>query len=283
MPALVKLWMSESTHLMLALCAIYDNWHIVTLPKNFEVRKFFASNCVDPRGSTHQLGKREKLGYDTVTNVGQGRLELVVTAEVAAYYKRTEQTIRAWAREFSGYLSPTANPGGGKGRNYTYEDLRVIALIADMKDENATYEDIHASLAAGQRGDPPNMSVDDLKVLRATEGEKRAGVEIQALQQHIIDIQVRMRQAEARAEAAETKAIQLGQDKAALTAEAGIIKAELERAREELKAAQEANMRLSREVGTAHGQAYIDGYRAGLNEGREMQENTQTSGKESPT
>ena len=207
---------------------------------------------------------------------------MVVTAEVAAYYKRTEQTIRAWAREFSDYLSPTANPGGGKGRNYTVEDLQVIALIAEMKDSNATYEEIHASLAAGQRGDPPNMSVDDLRVLRATEGEKRAGVEIQALQQHIVDIQVRMKQAEDRALVAETKAIQLGQDNAALTAGAAAIKAELERAREELKAAQETNMRLSREVGTAHGQAYIDGYRAGLSEGRGIQEESLPSGNEPP-
>lgn len=199
---------------------------------------------------------------------------MVVTAEVAAYYKRTDQTIRAWAREFSRHFSPTANPGGGKGRNYTVEDLEVIALIAEMKDRNATYEEIHAALDAGQRGDPPNLSTADLKVLRATEGEKRAGFEIQALQQHIVDIQARMKQAEERAEAAEIRAIQLGQDKAALTAETSVIKSELERAREELKAAQEENKRLSREVGTAHGQAYIEGYRAGMKESRGIDENS---------
>ena len=206
---------------------------------------------------------------------------MVVTAEVAAYYKRTEQTIRAWAREFSGYLSPTANPGGGKGRNYTVEDLQVIALIAEMKDNNATYDEIHMSLTAGQRGDPPNMTVDDLKLLRATEGEKRAGVEIQALQQHIVDIQARMKHAEERAQEAESKAIQLGQDKAALTAEAAVMKAELDRVREELKTAQEANLRLSREVGTSHGQAYIEGYRAGLSESRGVRENSQLSENDS--
>jgi DNA-binding transcriptional MerR regulator len=208
---------------------------------------------------------------------------VVVTAEVAAYYKRTDQTIRAWAREFSRHFSPTANPGGGKGRNYTIEDLQVIALIAEMKDRNATYEEIHAALDAGQRGDPPNLSVDDMKVLRATEGEKRAGVEIQALQQHIVDIQARMKQAEERALAAEAKTIQLGQDKAALAAEVSVIKSELVRAREELKAAQEANMRLSREVGTSHGQAYVEGYRAGLHEGRGMQENSQANEKDPPS
>ena len=193
---------------------------------------------------------------------------MAVTAEVAAYYKRTDQTIRAWAREFSRHFSPTANPGDGKARNYTVEDLQVIALIAEMKDRNATYEEIHAALDSGQRADPPNLSANDLKVLRATEGEKRAGFEIQALQQHIVDLQARMRQAEEKALVAEAKTIQLGQDKAALTAEITLTKAELERVREELKAAQEANMRLSREVGTAHGQAYIEGYRTGLNEGR---------------
>lgn len=208
---------------------------------------------------------------------------MVVTAEVAAYYKRTEQTIRAWAREFSRHFSPTANPGSGKGRTYTIEDLQVIGLIAEMKDRNATYEEIHAALDSGQRGDPPNLSVDDLKVLRATEGEKRAGFEIQVLQQHIADIQVRVKQAEDRALNAEVKAIQLGQDKAALMAEAALIKADLERAREELKAAQEANMRLSREVGTAHGQAYIEGYRAGLSESREIHENSGTKRNEPPT
>ena len=65
------------------------------------------------------------------------------TPEVAAFYKRTDQTIRAWAEEFSAHLSPTANPGKGKGRNFTLEDMRVLALVADMKDRSATYEDIH--------------------------------------------------------------------------------------------------------------------------------------------
>ena len=121
------------------------------------------------------------------------------TVEISAYYKRTEVTIRAWATEFAEYLSPTANPGKGKGRAFSFEDLSVFALIADMKDRNHSFEEIHAALKSGQRGEPPTFSENDLKVLKATEGEKRASFEIQALQQHVADLQHRLNQAEIQA------------------------------------------------------------------------------------
>jgi DNA-binding transcriptional MerR regulator len=194
---------------------------------------------------------------------------LIGTVEVAAYFKKTEPTIRAWANEFSEYLSPLANPGKGKGRSFTPEDLMVFSLVSEMKDRNHTFEDIHAALKMGQRGDPPNLSENDLKILKATEGEKRAVFEIQALQQHIVDLRTRLNQAETQL----AKAQEISQDNIRLKAQLEFIQDNLNseqstavQLREELRQAQEEIKRLSREVGQSHGQAYIDGYKDGLRE-----------------
>ncbi len=74
---------------------------------------------------------------------------------IASLFKISRETVRVWSREFSAYLSPTAQPEPGRHRNFTDEDLRVFSLVSDMKNRGSVYEDIHAALAAGQRGDPP--------------------------------------------------------------------------------------------------------------------------------
>jgi DNA-binding transcriptional MerR regulator len=178
------------------------------------------------------------------------------TKEVAAYYQKTDQTIRAWAEEFGEHLSPMANPGKGKGRSFSVDDLAVFALVAEMKERNATYEDIQASLRSGNRGEPPNLSEKDLKLLSATEGEKRAALEIQVLQQHIIDIQQRLNRAEEKA----AKVDELNQQNASLKTEVRLLREQLESA----KLNQSNVMNLSREIGEAKGAAYIEGYKAAL-------------------
>ena len=195
-------------------------------------------------------------------------VNLYSTPEVAAFYKRTDQTIRAWAEEFVIYLSPTANPGKGKGRNFTLEDMQVLALVADMKDRSATYEDIHAALRAGQRGDIPSLSDGDMKLLKATEGEKRAVVEIQALQQHIVDLKERLNRAELRA----AEADELKHEVVRSETKIEMLHSQLDASTKQIAALQEEvrklSSELSREIGEAKGQAYISGYRDGLKESR---------------
>lgn len=63
------------------------------------------------------------------------------------------ETVRVWSEQFSEYLSPTANPGRRRTRQFTEEDMQVIVLVADMKKQAHTFNDIHASLKSGQRID----------------------------------------------------------------------------------------------------------------------------------
>lgn len=191
------------------------------------------------------------------------------TPEVAAFYKRTDQTIRAWAEEFVRYLSPTANPGKGRGRSFTLEDMQVLALVADMKDRSATYEDIHAALQSGQRGDSPSLSDGDMKLLKATEGEKRAAIEIQALQQHIIDLKERLNRAELRA----IEADEVRRELVRSETKREMLQSQLDTSIQQIATLQEEvrklSSELSREIGEAKGQAYIAGYRDGMKESKE--------------
>jgi len=70
-------------------------------------------------------------------------------------YDVQPNTIRQWSRTFAAFLTPGANPGKGETRVYTDADSRVIALIATMRQERASYENIRAALAAGDRGQWP--------------------------------------------------------------------------------------------------------------------------------
>ena len=82
------------------------------------------------------------------------------TNQAADLLKVTRQTVANWAGEFADYLNILANPGANEHRRFTIEDMRVLALIAEMKAVRMTYEVIHASLQSGQRGDfePPDLA-----------------------------------------------------------------------------------------------------------------------------
>ncbi|MAU12848.1 MAG: hypothetical protein CL607_23715 [Anaerolineaceae bacterium] len=75
------------------------------------------------------------------------------TKEVAELFNIAEPTVRAWSNEFADYLSLDANPGEKRTRYYNQGDVRVLALVTEMKAQGKTVEDIHASLKAGVRGD----------------------------------------------------------------------------------------------------------------------------------
>jgi DNA-binding transcriptional MerR regulator len=82
---------------------------------------------------------------------------LLSAAELADLFGVSTQTIRQWSIEFGQHLSPSANPGRNRVRAYDHEDLAVMALVAGMKEQGRFYQDIHAALANGQRGEPPDV------------------------------------------------------------------------------------------------------------------------------
>lgn len=162
--------------------------------------------------------------------------------------------------EFAEYLSPTATPGDRKKRDFTPEDLAVFALVAEFKERKATYEEIHLSLKAGQRGKPPEISEDQLKLISATESEKRASLEIVSLQRHIADLTEMLRTT--RAEAAEARA--LAERNASLATQVDMLTQE----RDEAKAKLDAAITEAKELNRQLGREYTEGFRTGFREGR---------------
>ncbi|CAG1015066.1 hypothetical protein ANRL4_05389 [Anaerolineae bacterium] len=160
---------------------------------------------------------------------------MYTTKEVAALYGVTIETARAWSEEFATYLSPTANPGHKKTRQFTVEDMTVFDLIATMKREGKVFEDIHTALAANQRGQPPALGSEDMRAIILNESEKRLVLEIEFLRQTLTQV-------EAEREALRTKAARADE----LERENIRLNAENEFLRERLK--------LEREIGEKEGE-----------------------------
>lgn len=74
----------------------------------------------------------------------------------------SHQTVRVWAQEFERHLSAGANPATGQHRFFSYDDLQVFALIAQMRNEGESYDAIKAALASGARGQLPETAQDDV-------------------------------------------------------------------------------------------------------------------------
>lgn len=88
------------------------------------------------------------------------------STHVQRLFNVSPETVRNWADEFKDHLSVTASPGSGRHRLFTHEDMEVFALVAELKDKGLTYNDIHASLQNGQRGDVPQMLVSQVQDLQ---------------------------------------------------------------------------------------------------------------------
>lgn len=81
---------------------------------------------------------------------------MYTTSHLTNLFNVSHQTVKNWCKEFADYLSPTATPPANRQRQFTDDDLMVLALVAELKGAGATFEDIHAALAVGQRGDLPD-------------------------------------------------------------------------------------------------------------------------------
>jgi DNA-binding transcriptional MerR regulator len=111
--------------------------------------------------------------------------------DIQALFNIAADTVRVWSDEFSKYLSPLATPESGKHRVYNDEDLKVFALVSEMRDKKMGYEEIHAALQNGQRGDVPEIAS-----TRAI--EYRAEQQLQLAQHTIAELREQLSLAEAR-------------------------------------------------------------------------------------
>jgi len=178
----------------------------------------------------------------------------ITTKTVAVYFKRSGPTIRNWAREFADHLSPTGSPEAGKVREFTVDDMQVFDLIAKMKDQGKTYDEIHAALKSGARGDPPDLDESALEVLQAAEGERRVALEVQALQQVIVDLRRQLDRAqEAAAQVEEVKL-----ENKALQTSLSHLEADREELKDRLDKAMTRIETLSRQLGEEYVRGVMD-------------------------
>jgi len=104
---------------------------------------------------------------------------LFTTKHAQALFRvASAQTIRNWANEFQAYLSPSAKPGSGNARRFTEDDMRVLALVAEISSQGKPFEAIHAALASGQRGELPNLTPEEIDVLVAGEIERQLSLQL---------------------------------------------------------------------------------------------------------
>lgn len=109
-------------------------------------------------------------------------------SHLAHVFAVSQQTIRQWSNEFHEHLSTRANPGKSRIRAYTNEDLPVFALISQMKTLGYTYQDIHAALVNGQRGEVPSLDgLDNVDLALISERDRAV----------IAELEMRAQQAEA--------------------------------------------------------------------------------------
>lgn len=123
--------------------------------------------------------------------------------QVAALFGVALETIRNWGSEFQEYLSPLANPGQGRHRKYSHEDLAVFALVRELKEKGLSYADVHTALRNGERGQPPELAPNQVQAIVVSERERRMSLEVQALQATIMKLQQRLTDAEAAQKEAE--------------------------------------------------------------------------------
>ncbi len=173
--------------------------------------------------------------------------EQYTSRQVEQIFDLSHETVRTWAEEFAEYLSTDANPGKGRPRRFSTEDMEVLALVAAMRTTGSRFEDIHASLKSGSRGDAPNLSPQEVTALATTTRERQLGLQIEVLQRTISDLTKRAEEGES----AQRENIGLRKELEIKTELLQDAQALLEKMREE-------NQRLSREAGEAHGRGMLE-------------------------
>ena len=183
------------------------------------------------------------------------------TGQVAAYFKRSEPTIRKWAVEFKKHFSATGAPEKGRTRLFSIEDMTIFDLIASMKDQNKTFEEIHASLDSGMRGEPPSLDEKDLQALQATEGERRLSIEVDQLQRVIMSLREQLNIAQSKIAQFDQANLKMARLETSLEHTKHDLEAkqgELDTAREQLKATQKEIVQLSQKLGEEYVRGVMD-------------------------
>ena len=93
----------------------------------------------------------------------------------------SDQTIRNWIKEFEEFFSVEATPGKGVDLQLIEDDMRVLDLISSMRSDRRPSDEIHATLKAGERGNPPEYTPEELDLLVKGDYEKHLSTQVNEL------------------------------------------------------------------------------------------------------
>lgn len=163
----------------------------------------------------------------------------------------SNETVRTWSEEFSQYLSPTANPGTGKHRHFTDDDLEIFALISEMKKQGQTYTDIHLALKNGQRGNVPTLSANEMITLAGNQHSLALAMRVEELQVEAQKLRIERDDALDKLRSKNDELISIKATHKATEDRVNQLSEQLEKAQEEVK-------KLLREIGTAYSRGVLD-------------------------
>lgn len=175
--------------------------------------------------------------------------------DVATLHGITPENARLWAKEFSRYLSPAATPSENQKRVFTAEDMAVFDLVARMKRERRRFEDIHASLQAGQRGVAPALDPADVSALALAEGERRLLLQVDRLN----GLLATKTEEVARLKADLAKAGDAQQEAAQLQAKVDYLEADRQQLRADMQALSAKVEALAERAGREYAKGFVDG------------------------
>ncbi len=191
------------------------------------------------------------------------------TRHVRLLHDISAETVRNWCEEFSNYLSPTANPGKGKHRNFTDDDMRVLDLVAQMKNQGLTYEQVHASLQNGDRGNLPQLPANEMHDLVVAEEKGHLTFELEATQralriitQERDTLQEKYRTLQEEVQPVKDTNIRLETRLEDLNSRMSSLEDELRTARKHIES-------LNREIGKSYHEGYVDALKNPKNDSEE--------------
>lgn len=182
---------------------------------------------------------------------------MYTSRHLSSLFDVTIETIRLWSIEFASYLSSTANPGTGKARQFSQDDLEVLTLVADLKGQGMTFADIHANLKSGQRGKATVRSPEDISQIAGTDPRQRLMLEVERLRRQLVDTQSEL---EAQRKIAD-QALAAQQENARLEARLEVAERERERLEKTTIDLSTRIEHLAREAGREYAKGFIDAMR----------------------
>ena len=188
--------------------------------------------------------------------------------DVSALYDVTPQTVGVWSSEFAEFLSPTANPGHKKKRLFTHEDMAVLDLVAQMRNQGATSDEIHATLKAGTRGNTPAIQPNEVQAIVGAEHESRLSLENERLQQALLVARNELEKARKdleRLDEVEKKTIRL---EAQLESERQAKQEIITLLKAQVEDLTKRNEGLSLRAGTEYARGFVDGFREDTQKGQ---------------